>query len=359
MTNKNKTFWWVIGTLAGVAVLVGVGLFSVQDKSAQTAPEPSAAAPEQLPGTLQTEAGLDFEPEIKQRLLELSDSYEDQVQYPDFSLPIDKNDLDSQYLPDISVANELPARIGDPGSPGLSIKTSRLRYFPGEQISAIATIPGLPDTEASSIRSRLLWQTEELAQASVTTRDDGPHSYDIDFGTLQMDAVTQMTELMLHTEFTFQGETYERLTSIEYVPSIARVDGVGAASVAGEYLEIPVEISTDKPGYHRIKANLYDAATGEPMVHLRAEGNLESSNGVLVLRAHIAALKKADSEGPYELKDLGLQRMPSEPDYITEYGHIEQDVFSITAFSFKLYSDQPYRNEKTQRIAKELRRLGS
>ena len=92
---------------------------------------------------------------------------------------------------------------------------------------------------------------------------------------------------------------------------------------------------------------------------LRAEGSLESSNGVLVLRAHIAALKKAGSEGPYELKDLGLQRLPSEPDYITEYGHIEQDVFSITAFSFKLYSDQPYRNEKTQRIAKELRRLGS
>ena len=359
MTNKNKTFWMIGGVLAGVVVLIGSGLYSMQDKPAPTVPEPSAAAPEQLPGTLQTEAGLDFEPEIKQRLLELSDSYEEQVQYPDFSLPIDKADLDSQYLPDIAVANELPARIGDPGSPGLSIKTSRLRYFPGDQMTAIATIPGLPDTEASSIRSRILLQGEALSSASVTPRDDGPHSYDMDFGSLQLDEVAEMTELMLHTEFTFQGETYERLTSIEYVPTIAELDGVGAASVAGEYLEIPVEISTDKPGYHRIKANLYDAATGEPLVHLRAEGSLESSNGVLVLRAHIAALKKAGSEGPYELKDLGLQRLPSEPDYITEYGHIEQDVFSITAFSFKLYSDQPYRNEKTQRIAKELRRLGS
>lgn len=359
MTHKNKTSWLVKGALAFAVAVLGFGLYKMQGEPAPTEPEQSAALPEQLPGTLQTEAGLDFEPEIKQRLLELSDSYEEQVQYPDFSLPIDKNDLDSQYLPDIAVANELPARIGDPSSPGLSIKSSRLRYFPGDQITAVATIPGLPDTEASSIRSRLLWQTEELAQASVTTRDDGPHSYDIDFGTLQLDEIAQMTELMLHTEFTFQGETYERLTSIEYVPTIAELDGVGAASVAGEYLEIPVEISTDKPGYHRIKGNLYDAATGEPLVHLRAEGNLESSNGVLVLRAHIAALKKAGSEGPYELKDLGLQRLPSEPDYITEYGQIEQDVFSITAFSFKLYSDQPYRNEKTQRIAKELRRLGS
>jgi hypothetical protein len=140
---------------------------------------------------------------------------------------------------------------------------------------------------------------------------------------------------------------------------MAELHEVGAARVAGEYLEIPVEVSTDKPGYHRIKGNLYDAASGRPLVHLRAEGMLESSAGVLVLKAHIAALKKAGSEGPYELRDLGLQRMPSEPDYITEHGRIGQEVFPIDSFRFNNYSDQPYRNESSERIAKELRRLGS
>lgn len=366
MTNKNNSFALINSVIGATVVLMAVGVYTLWDSSTETVVPPAPAVvatpqpePQHIPGTQQTEEGLDFDPEMKARLLELSDEYEKQLQYPDYSQPIDKSELESKYLPDISVANELPARLGDPNSPGLVIKTSRLRYFPGDRITAIASISGLPDTEASSIRSQILLNGESLAAAAVTPRDDAPHSYDMDFGSVQLDQAGQMTELMLHTEFMFQGATYERLTSFEYVPTIAELDGIGSASVVSEYLEIPVEVSTDKPGFHRIKANLYDATSGEPLVHLRAEGNLESSNGVLVLKAHIAALKKAGSEGPYELKDLGLQRMPSDPEYITEYGLIRQEVFNIPSFSFKDYTDKPYRNENSERIAKELRRLGS
>jgi hypothetical protein len=366
MTNKNNASALIKSLLAGSVVLVGVGIYTLWDNSPDTvvSPEPAVAeaTPEEpvlLPGTQQTEQGLDFDPEMKARLLELSDEYEKQVQYPDYSLPIDKEDLGAKYLPDVSVPNELPARLKDPNSPGLVIQTDGLRYFPGDRVLVKATITNLPETEASSVSSRILWNGEAVAEASVVTTDEGPHAYQLDFGTLQLDQVSQMTELMIHTEFQLQGGNYERLTSIEYVPTMAELDAVGSAKVVGEYLEIPVEVSTDKPGMHRIKGNLYDATTGQPLVHLRAEGNLESSSGVLVLKAHIAALKKAGSEGPYELKDLGLERMPSDPEYITEYGSIKQEVFSIQSFSFKEYTDKPYRNENSERIAKELRRLGS
>ncbi len=359
------------GVLVGVAALIGVGLYSAfnetSDMPAPATEQPAQVlaspkieqAPAELPGTQMTDQGHDFTPEMKERLLELSDIYEEQTKYPDFSLPIDKNELETKYLPDIAVANELPARLSDPNSPGLSIKTSRLRYFPGDEVSAIAVISGLPEAEPSSVRSQLLWNGEALAHATVMPRDDAPHSYDVHFGPLQLSQVSQQVELNLYTEFMFQGESFERLTSFEYVPTIARLDGVAPASVNGEYLEIPVYVSTDKPGFHRVKGNLYDATTGEPLVHLRAEEQLDTSSGTLVLKAHIAALKKAGSEGPYELKDLGLQRLPSEPDYITEFGSIEQEVFNVNSFSFNQYSDKPYINEKSQRIAKELRRIGS
>ena len=157
----------------------------------------------------------------------------------------------------------------------------------------------------------------------------------------------------------FEGKVYSRGTSIEYISTMAAIEDVASAEIVDEYLNIPVYVATQKPGYHRVRGNLYDRETGEPLVHLRAEGQINSNADILTLKAHISALKAAGSEGPYELRDLSLQRLPSKPDYITEFGKAGQKVYDINGFSFSEYLDKPYVNEKSQRIAKELRRLGT
>jgi hypothetical protein len=312
-----------------------------------------------IPGVEKAEDGFEFSEEMKLRLQSVSDAYEDKIQYPDFSLPIKAEELDSKYLSDIPIANETPARLKDPSSPTLSVKTNQFRYQAGDPLTATAVISGLSEDESSMVSARLLSDDSIIAYASVNTINDQAHSYRLDFNELHLSEVNWKKELTVETTFTFGGFTYSRGNAIEYVSTMASIDDIATAEVENEYLSIPVYVSTQKPGYHRIKGNLYDANSGEPLLHLRAEGELTSNGELLTLRAHITALKAAGSEGPYELKDLSLTRLPSKPDYITEFGQVDQQTYSIEGYSFNEYIDKPYINEKSQKIAKELRRLGT
>lgn len=349
--------------------MAGAAAFVLNTGTAPEAPETpepvtseaSAAEPatvRDVPGVQETDDGLDFNDQMKSKLRSIGAAYEAQTQYPDFSQPIASGELESKYRGNTPVASDLPADLSDPDSPGISILTDRFRYYAGDQLAANARISGLAEEESSSVTAKLLRGGEVVSRASVTPAQDAPHSYYLDFSALQFNDVDWKEKLTIRANFNFRGKRYIRSATVEYVSTVARVDGVADSQVQDEYLRIPVHVSTDKPGRHRLQANLYDAGTGEPLVHLRAEDDVDSS-GSLVLKAHIAALRQAGSEGPYELKDLVLTRLPTSPNYITEYGRVDRDRYRIDDHSFDDYLDKPYENQKAERRAEELRRLGS
>lgn len=325
-----------------------------QSDGASTTPAPVA----EVPGVEKTEDGFDFDDELKSKLRAIGNAYEARAQYPEFSQPIAPDEIEAKYRGNTPVPSELPADLSDPNSPGISILTDRFRYFPGDQLVAQATISGLSEEESSTVTAHLMRGGEPLSRASITPVPNEPHSYFLDFVSLQLDDVSWKQRLTIRAEFVFRGKSYTRDATVEYVSTVASVDGVARSEVENEYLLIPVYVSTEKPGLHRLQANLYDAASGEPLVHLSAEGQVDSS-GSLELKAHIASLKSAGSEGPYDLKDLVLTRLPTSPDYITEYGRVDQERYQIGKHSFEDYLDKPYVNPKANRIASELRRLGS
>lgn len=312
-----------------------------------------------IPGVEKTAQGFQFDNEMKQRLQDISDAYEEQIKYPSYSLPIQEGELEAKYLPDILVEDELPAVLDDPNSPRLSVTPNKFRYFSGDEIKVRAQITGLDEHALSDVTGRLLRNGSELGFAAVIPSEQQAHSYQLQFNSLDLNDVQWKELLDLEVEFQIQGQTYTRMVSLEYLALIAQLEDVAAAEVRGEYLEMPVYVSTEKPGYHRIQGNLYDIASDQPLVHLTAEDSLAGNAGMLTLKAHIAALKAAGSEGPYELRDLQLRRLPSEPDYVTEFGRIMQPTFKVDGFRFADYQDKPYINEKAQRIAKELRKIGS
>jgi hypothetical protein len=357
-----------------VALIVGVAIFSSSDepKIVPKSKEPtgligkSQAEPEThesdtlvLPGIEKKQDGLDFNDEMKLKLQEISVAYAEQAKYPSYSVPIHTGELATKYLPDMPIATELPADLRDPNSPSLSILPSKFRYFSGDLISASAQISGLAVDEVSDASARLLMKGKALSYATVTPLDDKVHSFRLDFDAVGLDAIEWKEDITIEVEFQLPQDIYTRSITVEYVKTIAQVEDIAASEVKGEYLTIPVYVSTEKPGFHRLQANLYDDVTGEPLVHLTAEEQLLSTSGMLTLKAHISALKVSGSEGPYRLKDLMLRRLPSEPDYITEFGRVEHAAFEVEGHQFSAYQDKPYTNEKAQRIANELRKLGS
>ncbi len=365
----------LLGITAALAVISGAAFFLGSDPSQ---PEPRAsddgspapdlvqdkqpveASPEpQLPGVKETEHGLDFDEAMKAKLRDISEAYQERTQYPEFSVPINPDQLESKYRADIAVPSDVPARLGDPDSPTLSILPNQSRYFAGDSMLVSAEIIGLSEQETSTVSARLLRGGETIAYATVTPTQESAHSYHLDFGALELRNVDWKEVLTIEAEFAFRGKSHRRGPTVEYVATVASIEGVAPSEVEDEYLRIPVYVSTEKPGRHRLQANLLDASTGTPLVHLRAEEDLESRDGSLVLKAHIAALKQSGSEGPYELKDLKLTRMPTSPNYITEYGRVDEERYPVDGHDFSDYLDEPYVNEKADRIARELQRIGS
>ena len=315
--------------------------------------------PTTLPGIKKNQNGFDFDDEMKLKLKDISDAYAEQAKYPSYSVPIHADELSTKYLPDMPVAAELPADLSDPNSPSLSILPSKFRYLNGEDLSAIAQISGLADEETSYVSARLIMQDKTLGVAVVSPVADQSHHYQLNFDAFGIGKIEWKENITIEVEFQLLGNIYTRNITVEYLNTIAQIEDVGASEVQDEYLIIPVYVATDKPGFHRLEANLYDTETNQPLIHLTAEDQLLSSNGQLTLKAHISALKVSGSEGPYTLKDLMLRRLPAEPDYITEFGQIEQAYFEVDGYLFSEFQDKPYINEKAQRIANELRNLGS
>jgi hypothetical protein len=77
------------------------------------------------------------------------------------------------------------------------------------------------------------------------------------------------------------------------------------------------------------------------------------------LQAHIASLKVAGDPGPYILKDISFTRMPSPPDFSTEYGNAAQDSYSVNGYAFDEYDDVPYVDEEANKRLELLREIGS
>ncbi|MDX1451764.1 MAG: hypothetical protein R3183_04335 [Oleiphilaceae bacterium] len=321
--------------------------------------EAMPAGPRTIPGVERGENGHDFNDALKAQLRTIAKAYQEQVQYPDFSVPIEAEALPYKFMPHAPVAVGMPASLSDPTSPELTLLAEKVRYFNGEAPAAIAGIEGLSDNTNSSVTGQLVVDGTIRSYAQVVPSAQHPHQFTLNFDSIQIDDLAWKSEAVIRVEYSFEGKQYARSLPISFVAEVASVAAVGTAQVNEAYLSIPVTVQSQKPGYHRLRANLYDRNSNSPLVHLKAEGELQTGQDTIILKAHIAALQAAGSEGPYELRDLNLQRMPSAPDYITEYGSANDMAYPVDGYPFSVYTQEPYVHEKAQRIAKELLQLGS
>ncbi len=296
--------------------------------------------------------------EVKARLVQVADAYAEQIQYPTFSKPISDQTALQKYLPNRSVAAGRQLDLKDENSPRIRLKTDKHQYFEGEPIEAIVSLTGLEGDPWIEVQGRLVAKGQIMGTADGAVDTQLPGTYHMDFTDLNISPNSGMGEYRVVAKVTIDGQEYELGTPITYGVSVAAVTNVGMAEVRGEYLYIPVHVTTTKLGYHELGANLYAASSGKPLVHLTAQQELQAPNELMPLMAHIASLKAGGDEGPYILKDLSFTRMPSPPDFITEYGKPSQGSYPVNGFPFDEYDDVPYVDEEAQQRLEFLRQLG-
>ncbi len=377
--------------VAGVSVLAVAGIIAFQGSEVEQTPIASAPEKTQIQNrpnenTLQialsrTEpvntAAVEEEiedpfegREVKYRFQQIASHFAEEIKYPTYSRPIrSENDL-VEYLPNRAVKSSRPINLDDvdgeidEAAPRIALKTSQFNYYPGDKVEAFAEVTGLSGPSSITLAGTIRVNGEVVAEALDITQSDTGDAYEqqqfsLRFGDLSGAPANDQGDMDVVVEFTIDGQVYAITSLIRYPSTIASLDGVGSVHVDGEYLKIPMKVSTSSPGIHAIKANLYDAESDTPLVHLNVVEELTSESGELVLKAHIAALKEMGHEGPYELRDLALSRGASAPKYTVEHGLVEASSYPISGFAFSDYEDKPYVDERAQARLDFLTRLGS
>jgi hypothetical protein len=298
-----------------------------------------------------------FNREVKLRLAQVADVYAEQIKYPSFSMPITDQEALRKYLPNRSIGVEQLMDINDEHSPLIRLQTDKQHYFVGNVIRATVSLSGLVGSPRIEIGARLVTQGQTLAKAEISAVDRQTATYQMIFSDLNRLADSPVDEYRVVASISIDGKLYELGTPISYVASVAKVTGVGLSQVSGEYLYIPVNVFASKPGYHELSANLYTENGSKPLVHLSVQQELQSRSDLMQLKVHIAALKVGEDPGPYRLQDISFLRMPSPPDFTSEYGDTSQEYYSVNGYAFDEYDDQAYLDEEAEERLEFLRQV--
>jgi len=86
---------------------------------------------------------------------------------------------------------------------------------------------------------------------------------------------------------------------------------------------------------------------------------LQLGNAVFTLNAHIAALRRQGSEGPYLLRSIKLHRASEVGESSDQPGTSDQRSFQVQGFPFSAYQDEEFIDELGQERLDFLREVGS
>jgi hypothetical protein len=373
MTHNKNTQFIVIATFIGISIGLGVTLFGnihIQDKETPVHLNNTVATQPEIknnrkinephtvkPAQQDLDKNLFFEKEAKARLIQISKSFSEDIKFPDNSKPIrNKQELD-KYTPNKSVPAARSTNIKDPNSPRITVTTLKHQYFSHEIIQALASVSNIKLGDSIKVSARLVANGQTLLQGKVSPSPTIEGGYDISFDK-PSDNLAAYPSIRVVANFSINQQPYEIGTPIQYQTAIAEIDHVAQAFVNQSYLHIPVYINTTVTGYHLISANLYNRNTQQALVHLSEQKHLSTLNDFIELKAHISALSYMGHEGPYELRDLSLTRMPSKPDYLTQYGLVAKDRFAVNGYPFSDYEQEDYQNSDAQERLDFLNQLG-
>lgn len=380
----KKTARAVVPSLIIIVGLVGLLWFILKPTEApvktigqEQAPseQPTSPAEEPLPlidESQQPEAeskDLYLGRDLQAQFLQVADLYEQNAKYPVTSIPVVGERFAQPVKPfeQAEVDSVYPKDENDTEDPlRLAASVEKMQYFSGDeivarlivrgggvdslsQINAVGTIVTMPqgqDTGISALFEPVGGDDLEF-RATIDTRTVSP-------GKISREALLKIT-------VTVDGDPplvntvpffYDEQTS-------ALLEGVQKTRQQGAFLQIPLAFAVYQTGYYFVDAFLDDAATGQPLLQLQGEGDMQQGNDVLTLNAHIAALKDAGSAGPYRLRVVNtfLAGLPGESNDLpatisNPFG------YEIDGFPFSQYEDTPYVDPEVQERIDFLREIG-
>jgi hypothetical protein len=284
--------------------------------------------------------------EIDLQIAEVIQSYDEISKYPPYSQPILSEEHINAFVNASKPDSSLPFPFPDlPQAIQLSISLEEYNYFYGDTIRAQIKVNDIPENASVSVRTKVMsLEGEVLAEGVPEIVSESAMAVQIEssFDTLTYNTDAWPLEMNAAATVEVDGRLMFISAPFRINKQTAMVSGLGFSEPKKENLEIPVNLEVSLPGYYYVAGILYGGESGKPLVHLEAEGPLADGSDTLTLKAHIQALKKGGDEGPYELRNVRVERWSDEILPLDVAGKVSNDTLLVEGYQFEDFDDQPY-----------------
>jgi len=292
----------------------------------------------------------------------VSDIYAENIKYPIGSQPIYNPEDVREYkeFEQAEVDLPFPEGDGDENPIRISAATNTFQYFEGDTVVVRVQISGAPSDTFTQVNGVISGGNGDLPiEAVFEPSDQSLTQFIASFDTKLAPPNLLTPEMLVKLSVTIGDRPLFTTVAFRYAIASAQIVGVQPARVEGPSLVIPLQLNVFQNGYYFVNGVLEEAQTGRPLIQLQAEKRLAQGNGIINLTAHIAALRRQGSEGPYVIRSLRSYRGAEVGESFDAPASTSQARFTIQGFPFSEYTDQEYVDEEGQERLDFLRDIGN
>lgn len=314
------------------------GLSDPSNQTAETTARLAAVLDEQIPDPDDAVADEVIDTLLSDLFAEVADAYQSAARYPHFSQPIADARTLQGYQSNGAHQVSLPFPLPNGDTYHARLRLDRYRYTPDDQQQVsleLSTDNGTAIRQVEAEITDLKGQTLYTQPLNLTASAQLSHDMAIDLtGIWQPD---WPAELQWRVRARLGQQQLSVVAPFYLDPPVAILSGLGTVVVNDGFLEIPLNIQTDQPGYYFVQANLF-SENGTPLLHLQTEGPVANGYPPPGLQAFGPALMEANAPGPYLLTDIQLTRL-GDDDQPDRFGRASQTAFPIPAIPLDAFEE--------------------
>lgn len=298
---------------------------------------------------------------FKEQLKQVADIYAENIKYPITSQPIYNADEARDYkeFEQSEVDLPFPGDDDDQNPIRISAATNTFQYFQGDTVIVRVQISGAPQETFIDVKGVLSGSNGDLPIEGVFhPNDESLTQFTAVFDTKLAPSSLLTHEMLVKLNVSVGDRPLFTTVAFRYSDASAQIIGVQQVRTEGPNLVIPLQVNVFQSGYYFVNGILEDAQTGRPLIQLQAEKRFLQGNGIINLSAHITALRRQASEGPYVLRSLRSHRGAEVGERFDVPVSTSSPRYSIQGFPFSAYDDEEYENEDSEDVLEFLDGLG-
>ncbi|WP_166268484.1 hypothetical protein [Marinobacter caseinilyticus] len=268
-------------------------------------------------------------------LVQVSEQYQHTSRYPSYSVPLTKDQADAyagnHYNPIV-----LPLSNGGE----FTVSLEKYRFTRGETLLIVASLSGpMVVGHRMSARLEATAHSERVATTELSAAEGG-------FMEGVIDSDITPGEYRLIVAATVDGKPLRHVSTLTIEPDLGRFEGIGSVRIQDNDLVIPFEFAAKESGYYALSGQLFN--NNQPIAHLTAEHQLTSGHHDIPLKAHGSVLASHEINGPMQLKNLQIRRLPMRPGDRTDFAFGPDDGFEFSPPDLDSLIDEPARDPLSQ-----------